>query len=543
MKLIFVLGLFFCLGLRVTGQNPENPKLVVGVVVDQMRYEYLDRYFSLYGEGGFKKLLCEGYSFNNNHIDYLPTSTASGHASIYTGTGPVNHGIIGNKWFDRNEAFMVGSVTDESVTPVGVNSRSGQKSPHRMKSNTVADENRLRTQMRGKTIGISLKDRAAILSAGHTANAAYWFDGKEGKFITSSFYMNELPQWVDNFNNSNTVKSYLKTWNTVYHRKYYTSSGKDINNFEQGFKGKQFTDFPYDLEDLSDENGGFKIIGDSPFGTDLTLDFTLAAISAEGLGTDEHTDFLTLSISSTDKVGHNFGANSKELQDTFIRLDANISKLLEFLDQKVGKGEYLLFLTSDHGSSDEPSYLNSLNMQAGYFDLDNFSQNLENRVNKIWGDDFILEVTRNQVYVDYDKIEEEKIDFEDLENFLALYILQQDGVNRVYTRKQLSAVESAGDIARPFKNGFNPSRSGDVFFLLDPAIIPGKPKKGSAHSSGYSHDTHVPLIFYGMNIDKGGSFRRTNTTDIAPTVSALLGIPFPNSTTGNPLPEILDIGW
>ena len=522
-------------------KSREQPKLVVGIVVDQMRYDYLTRFWDRFGEDGFKKLVNEGYNFKNNHFNYVPTYTGPGHASVYTGTSPMNHGIIGNGWYDKFIHESVYCAGDDSVEPVGTEDDAGKMSPHRMKTTTVSDENRLHTQMRGKTIGVSIKDRGSILPAGHTANAAYWFHGDdEGKWITSSYYMEELPQWVKDFNDSDKVEAYLKPWNTLYDIETYKESGSDKNNFEGGFRGKEYATFPYDLAELSKENGGFDIIENSAYGNDITLEFALAAIEAEELGQDIDTDFLTLSFSSTDKIGHNFGVNSKEIQDTYLRLDKNIAQLLEELNETVGEGNYTIFLTADHGGGDVPAYLDSVNIPAGYFESDEFREELEQFVSEEFDEDELIEsVYNNQVFFNYQVMEEAGISSSELQSKMAHYILQLDQIDKVYTRDQLSSGSFVSGAGVAIQNGFNQKRSGDVVYVLDPATIVYS-RTGSTHGSGLMYDTHAPLIFYGNGVKKGSTTQRTEIVDIAPTLSALLGISFPSGTTGKPLYMMLD---
>ena len=343
MKLV----LNWCLGLFIVavsfGQDQnlksENPKLVVGIVVDQMRYDYLTRFYNHYGDKGFKRLIKEGYNCKNNHFNYVPTYTGPGHASVYTGTTPANHGIISNNWYDKFNKKIQYCAYDPTVKPIGTSNQGETMSPRKMLTTTITDQNRLHTQFKGKTIGVSLKDRGAVLPAGHTANAAYWFRGKdEGNWITSDYYMTELPQWVVEFNTSNKAESYLKEWNTIKPIETYVESGEDDNSFEGGFKGKDKAVFPYHLNELKSQNMGYDIIKSTPYGNSLTTDFALAALKGESLGIDKITDFLTISYSSTDYIGHNFGVNSKEIQDTYVRLDDEIARLLEALDTMVGKG-------------------------------------------------------------------------------------------------------------------------------------------------------------------------------------------------------------
>ncbi|MBT8319734.1 MAG: alkaline phosphatase family protein, partial [Gramella sp.] len=346
----------------------EKPKLVVGIVVDQMRYDYLTRFWDQFGNDGFKRLVNNGFVFKNNHFNYVPTYTGPGHASIFTGTTPENNGIISNSWYDKFEDKFVYCAGDPSFSSVGTSTRAGEMSPNRMLSTTFGDENRLHTQMKGKTIGVALKDRGAILPAGHTANGAYWFvGGNEANWISSTYYMEKLPKWVQEFNASDIAESYLKTWAPLKNIESYIESGNDTNDFEGGYNGMQSATFPYDLKALAPQNGEYELIKATPFGNDLTAEFAKAAVKGESLGKDDFTDVLTLSFSSTDYVGHNFGVNSKEVQDTYLRLDLAIGDFLKYLDQNIGEGEYVVFLTADHGAVEVPSYLKSKKIPAGYF--------------------------------------------------------------------------------------------------------------------------------------------------------------------------------
>ena len=518
-----------------------SPKLVVGVVVDQMRYDYITRFWPRYGEEGFKKLIREGYHLKNNHFNYVPTYTGPGHTSVYTGAAPETHGIISNNWYNKFEEQSVYCAGDPNVEPVGTNSSAGKMSPHRMLTTSVADENRLHTQMRGKTIGVALKDRGSILPAGHTANGAYWFHGQdEGHWITSSFYMEELPKWVQDFNKSGRAESYLKTWNTLYDIKSYVESGTDLNNYEGGFTGKETATFPYDLAELSERNNGFDIIKTTPYGNSLTADFAIAAIDGEDLGQDEITDFLTVSFSSPDYVGHNFGVNSVEVQDTYLRLDQDLARLIKALDEKVGEGNYTLFLTSDHGGVHVPAYLASQQIPAGYFDNKAFNSALKDFVAEEFGTaDAIENISNNQVFFDYDVLFDKDIDSDELEEAVAHFALQYDKINMAYTRSQMESTTYESGMASLLDHGFNQKRSGDVIFVFEPTVISYSPT-GSTHGTGLNYDTHAPLIFYGNGIKQGSSLERTEIVDIAPTISALLGIPFPNGATGRPLEMVLE---
>lgn len=539
-SLLLIIGLLNFSGFSQTPQK-EKAKLVVGIVVDQMRNDYIDRFWDRYSEDGFKRLVNEGYRFKNGHFNYVPTYTGPGHASIFSGTSPMNHGIIGNNWFDKTTGESVYCAGDPEIESVGTTDEAGKMSPHRMIVTSIADENRLATQMRGKTIGIALKDRGAILPAGHTANAAYWFHGKdEGRWISSSFYMNALPNWVVTFNNSGKAASYFKTWDTLYPIETYVESGSDQNNFEGGFKGKESATFPYDLQKLKADNGNFELLKAVAYGNDLTTDFAMAAIDGEKLGQGTDTDFLTLSYSSTDYVGHNFGVNSKEIQDTYLRLDKNIADFLLFLDEKVGKDQYIVFLTADHAGVEVPAYLESVKIPAGYFDSKDFKTKVEDFVGKEYGDENLVQnISNNQVFFNYQLLNEKKIEAAELEGKLAAFILAQDKIHRVYTRDQIVKGAFTKGVEEMIKNGFNHKRSGDLIYILEPAVI-SYSRTGSTHGSAYVYDTHVPMLFYGKGVRKGNTARRSEIVDIAPTIANMLDISFPNGTTGKPLYWMLE---
>ena len=518
-----------------------NPKLVIAIVIDQMRYDYLTRFYSKYGNDGFKRLINDGYNCKNNHYNYVPTYTGPGHASIFTGTSPKNHGIIANYWYDKFSKETVYCAGDSSVFAVGSNAVAERMSPHRMKTTTFADENRLFTQMRGKTIGISIKDRGAILPAGHSANAAYWFRGRdEGNFITSTYYMNSLPKWVSDFNASNIAESYLREWNTLYDINTYTESGSDLNTFETGFQGKESATFPYDLATLKDKNKGFDIIKGTPFGNSIVADFAIKALEEEQLGKDNITDILTVSFSSPDYVGHNFGVNSKEIEDTYIRLDKDLERFFKALDAQVGVGEYTLFLTADHGAVEVPAYLQSAKIPAGYFDKDKFTKDLNAfLVQEFAASNLIESISNDQIFLNKSRLKHLDLDLYDVQYAIVNEVINYKHIDKVYSSGTMQNGTFSTGIEALLQNGYHQKRSGDIILVKDPAVI-SYSKTGSTHGSGSTFDTHVPLLFYGKGIKKGSTYNKTEIIDIAPTISALLGISFPNGATGNVLGFILD---
>lgn len=541
MKLRLSVFLVLLIQCNLIAQNAkQSTKLVVGVVVDQMRFDYLTKFERHYSEDGFKRLQREGFEMKNFHFNYVPTYTGPGHASVYTGTSPMNHGIISNTWYDKFEKKNVYCAADSSVKGLGIDpeDRDGKMSPHRMLTTSFADQNRLHTQFKGKTIGVSIKDRGAILPAGHTANAAYWFaGGDKGDFISSNFYMKTLPDWVKNFNASDVVASYLKEWNTYKDIASYIESGSDLNTYENGFRGKEEATFPYNLKKLATKNGNYSILRTTPYGNDFLLDFAKEAILNEELGQDEFTDVFTLSFSSTDYVGHNFGVNSKEIQDTYVRLDRNIAELLRFLDENIGKGQYTLFLTADHGAVHVPQFLQDEHIPAGYFETDDMSQALKNHLNTMGLKGIIEKVSNNQIFFDYSKFESYS-DFVSAQNEVKHFLLQYKNIDKVYTRETLENSDLSGHPAEFVLRGFHQKRSGDVVYILDNSYI-SYSRKGSTHGSGNNYDTQAPLLMFGNGIKQGKTYSRYHIPDIAPTISALLGIELPNGATGNVISEVL----
>tara|TARA_B110000977_G_C11087146_1_gene495070 strand:- start:576 stop:2231 length:1656 start_codon:yes stop_codon:yes gene_type:complete len=551
MKSPFNYPLFFCFAILFSfaakaQKNPvksneyERPKLVVGIVVDQMRYDYISRFWNGYSEGGFKRLVKGGFNFKNNHYNYAPTSTGPGHASVYTGTTPASHGIIGNDWYDKEIGASVYCVADNTYASVGTASAAGQMSPKQLLTTTISDQLKLHTQSRSKVIAIALKDRGAVLPGGHTADAAYWFHGKkEGSWISSTFYMEALPSWVTQFNRK-VPQQYKKPWELLKSEKAYTQSGLDKNNYEGAYRGETAAVFPHDLVSLWEANGSYDILKATAYGNSLTADFALAALKGENLGKGIDTDFLAVSFSSTDYVGHQFGVNSREIEDTYYRLDLDIERLLKALDAQVGSGNYSLFLTADHAAVQVPTYLQDLKIPSGYFDSKVFKENLNTYVADHYGsEDLIENISNYQVFLNRTLIAQLDIDLEDMQEDLAQFILQDPAVERSYTAYQMWGEEYTKGIPYILQNGYNPKRSGDVLFVLKPAVI-SYSKTGSTHGSPQIYDTHTPLLFFGKGFKQGASFERSEIPDIAPTVAAMLGIAFPNGTTGKPLTEVLE---
>ena len=519
----------------------KKPKLVIGIVIDQMRYDYLTRFADRYGKDGFNRILKNGFSLENAHYNFIPTYTAVGHASIYAGTSPNNHGIISNNWYDKVLKKSIYCVDDVNYKTIGNDGIVGQKSPHRLYTTTVADQLQLAQNMQGKTIGIAIKDRSAILPVGHTANAAYWYDaGNKNQWITSSFYMEELPDWVKAFNSNNKADAYLnEAWETLYDIKTYSQSRADNNIYENNLNGQEKPVFPKNLKKLREQNDNFSLIKTIPAGNTYTIDFAKAVVKGEQLGKSEFTDFLAVSFSSTDYVGHRYGVASVETEDTYLRLDKDLGHFFNFLDTEVGKENYTLFLTADHAAVHVPSYLQSLKIPAHYISTTKLKKFLSDITQKYFNSKELIEnVSNYQIFLNQEKIEALGFNKNTVAQRLADEVLSFDKIYKAVTAKTLQTTNFTEGIMHSLQQGYNPKFSGDVLMIPYPATL-NYSRKGTSHGSGYSYDTHVPVIFYGNGIKKGASKKTYKIIDIAPTISNLLKIEAPNGTSGKIIEEVL----
>ena len=519
----------------------QKPKLVVGLVIDQMRWDYLYRYQSKYTDGGFKRLLNTGFSLNNVMIPYIPTVTALGHTSVYTGSVPSIHGIAGNDWTDKSTGKNVYCTTDTSVQAVGTsNAKIGQHSPRNLWSTTITDQLGIATNFRSKVVGVSLKDRASILPAGHNPTGAFWFDDSSGDFITSSYYMNDLPTWVKDFNAKNLPKSLVANgWDTLLPIEQYTESTSDNNKWEGLLGSAQTPTFPYsnlaaDYEVKKDN------IRSTPFGNTLTLKFAEAAIDGYHMGRNADTDFLAINIASTDYAGHKFGPNSIEVEDVYLRLDRDLAAFFKMLDTKVGKGKYLVFLTADHGAAHSEGYMEANKMATGFFG-EEFEKTLNTKLKEKFGEDkMIWGIDNYQVYLNQNLIKEKNLDTDKIKDEV-LKILKADPT--VLYAVDLDEVAEAS-IPEPIKtriiNGYNWQRSGDIQVISHDGMLPPYSKTGTTHSVWNSYDSHIPLIFMGTGIKNGQSNKPHFMTDIAPTLAQILKIENPSGNIGNPIPEVTE---
>lgn len=505
----------------------SQPKLVVGIVVDQMRYDYIQKYWDKFGNDGFKRLVNEGYNCKNTNYNYVPTFTGPGHSAIYTGTTPGINGIVANDWYDRNSGKSMYCAQDTLVSTVGSTSLAGRMSPKNLLSSTIGEELRKSSQNKSKVIGIALKDRGAILAAGHRADASYWYDGSTGNWITSTYYMKELPLWVSDFNKKESAKKYLsQPWTTSLPIEKYTESDVDDNICEESFKGKERPTFPYDLQLLMKDNGALGLIRATPFGNSFTKDFAIETIKNENMGKGNAADMLCVSFSSTDYIGHQFGPQSIEVEDCYIKLDQDISELLKFLDQWVGKNNALVFLTADHGAAESVPCLQKKNIPAGVVDEKTISDSLKRFSARTFGDSLLMKVSDFNIYLLKERILEKKLQVGDVKDKTVAYLLKFNGIADAMSKEMLQERNFKDPIRAKVKAGFYPDRSGDIIYVLKENWVEGF-HKGTTHGSPYSYDTHVPLLWWGYTVKPGSSDEAVTITQITPTVSGLLKIPAP----------------
>ncbi len=517
----------------------NRPKLVVGLVVDQMRWDYLYRFNDRYEAGGFRRLLGEGFTCENTHIDYLPTETGPGHTCIYTGSVPSIHGIAANNFFIQSTGRYMYCAEDTTVQTVGSTSPAGMMSPRNMQASTITDELKMATNFRSKVIGIALKDRGSILPAGHTPDGAYWFDDASGNWITSTYYIKSLPAWVDQFNSKKLVSTYLsKPWNTLYPIDSYKQSTADNTPFEGAYRGETAPVFPHNIPSLKGKD--FSAIRSNPYGNTFTLDFAKAAMEAERLGQGTQTDFLAVSLSSTDYIGHQFGPNSIEAEDVYLRLDHDIAAFFTYLDGKLGKGNYTVFLSADHGAANNSTFLKEHNIPTGLFD----GTAAVNELNRIIEKEdniklAVLSFDNYQINFNNVAIAAGKGNMAKLKQECTDWLSKQPGVLYVVDMQRIQEASIPADLRERIINAYNSERSGSIQVVMKPGWYASRSRTGTSHGVSSPYDTHIPLIFMGWGIQHGSLNRDTHMTDISATLAALLHIQMPSGCIGKVIPEAL----
>jgi predicted AlkP superfamily pyrophosphatase or phosphodiesterase len=519
---------------QINAQNTNQPKLVIGIVVDQMRWDYLYRYQEKYTANGLNRLLDKGYVCQNTQIPYVPTYTAPGHTCIYTGSVPAITGIVANNWYDKKIDKVIYCTDDNSVKTVGDSTLAGVMSPKNLLVTTITDELRLASNFQSKTIGIAIKDRGAILPAGHAANGAYWFSGASGNWITSTYYRNDLPTWVQNENKKvEQDKMMQQSWQTIMAIEKYHESTEDKVSWETPYKGEAEPVFTHQLE--AELMKSPDLLRALPYGNTMTLEMAKAAITGEGLGADNITDFLTVSLSSTDYIGHQFGTNSVEIEDTYLRLDKDLANFFEYLDATVGKGKYVLFITADHGAAHNASFLQTHHIPSGNEISDSISKKINEFVAQKFGDkELIAGIINQQIYFDEKLLNDDIAKTNLLSQSLIQYIKTLPGVADVIELKNISTSTLVSDYKTDLTNGYNAQRSGNLYIVLQPGWMDDF-TKGTTHGSFYRYDTHIPLIWYGAGVKQGVDYSQIYMTDISATIASMLHIQEPNGCIGKPI--------
>jgi len=519
MKGIFAAAIVFSCAAVVNGAPiPKKPKLIVAVVVDQFRYDYLLRFRDGY-TSGFKRILEQGAVFDDAHHIHYPTVTAIGHSTVLTGATPSFSGIVGNDWYDRETGKRVTSVSDPNTKLLGADTSAAGSSPRRLIVSTVGDEIKMSGQT-SKVIGISIKDRAAILPAGHMADGAYWFDDRSGHWVTSSYYMENLPAWVVRVNEA---KPAAKTVNG----KWFPVDAKAGSAKPFCAMGAATGDTPR-----------CRSIEASPWGNELIEDFAEQALLGEKLGRHQGTDVLAVSFSANDYVGHAKGPDSPEVRDLSLRTDRLLGKLLNALDRDVGLSNVVFVMTGDHGVVPVPEVNEARHMPGGRLSEPALSKAMEDALAAKYGAGKWITTTVGTVpYLNTALIESKKLDEAEVERTAADAARATPHVFRVYTREQILRGQVAEDsVTAAVRNGLYPSRSGDIFVIQEPGYL--YEAGGTSHGTPFNYDTHVPVIFMGQGIKPGHYYEKIAVNDIAPTLAAIAEVAQPNGSVGRVLQEM-----
>jgi predicted AlkP superfamily pyrophosphatase or phosphodiesterase len=522
---------------------PDKPKIVIGIVVEQLRFDQLEKIRDELGENGIRKLLNEGTTFRNASYGYLLTQGAPGYATINTGTEPAFHGIPSDNWYEPLKNELIFCTKDIRVNPVGGSFENGLHSAANLLSTTFSDELRLSSNRRSKAFGIGFKEYSAIFGAGHIGNAAYWFDERTGTWMTSSYYMKELPGWVNDFNALRFSDKYLSgQWDRLRDETSYSMALPDSSVYEAGFDGRVV--FPYDLNKMSMSGGLIKrreytLLKETPFSNSMTTDFAIRLLEQEGLGTGDQTDYLSIAYSATDFIGHRFGPSSMEAYDALFRLDREIEQLLTWLNDKIGKKNILVYFTAAHGVSEVPAILEANRIPAGYFRQNQAVQLLRSYLNATYGQgEWVRGYHERQIFLNRTLIEDAKIPLEEIQNKVSRFLIQFSGVAAAYPSYAFEKDNFTNGHLRKISNSYSPLRSGDVMVILQPGWV-DRGEYVTNHNSPFDYDSHVPLIWYGWSVNRAVVNRKVNITDIAATLSAIVRIPLPNACSGDPLPEII----
>lgn len=539
-------GLFFILiflsSNSLSAQSAKNaestvPKLVVVLSVDQMRTDYLTRYWNKFQAGGFKRLVNEGAECSNTQLNLHIQKISTGTATLFTGTFPASHGIVNDTWYDRLKKKEINCINDDYYITVGSDSKEGERSAVKLLAPTIGDLIKINTRNKSKVFSVAMNDVSAVLSAGHAANGAYWFDSQNGNMISSSYYVDVFPEWVREFNAKNYAKTFSqRDWTTLLPVTSYTESLADAYILEKGYYDKWNT-FPYSMKKIKEKAGSYKFLKTTPFGNSIVKDFATSLILSEDLGRDEYPDFLAITFTSMDYENNSFGPASVEMEDTYLRLDQDIASILDFIDKRVGKGNALVVLTSSCSSVYPVDYLKEeFNMPAGTFSPESAIALLKSFLNITYGQgDWIEVVSDQQIYFNRELLEKKNIKPEDIETKTAAFINQFEGVKIALTSASFGQGDySKGQLA-VIANSYNFKRSGDVLFQLEDGWQPVYKYQRTI----YNDNSNIPFILHGNAIRHKLVRTKTTAEDLMPTILEILHMPIPDQCSGNILEEIL----
>ncbi len=510
--------------------SKRNPKLIVSIVVEGLRADYLTRFKDRFSENGLKRLIDSSYYCKNARVNYIKPSSAPSHASIFTGAVPSIHGIVGNTWLNESHEMYTYCVSDPEVRYVGIKENRAGVSPKNLKANTIGDQLKISTNFKSKVVSISVSDRAAILSGGRGADVAYFFDTQSAKWVSSDYYIDELPRWIKKVNDSiSSIKSF--EWETLYPSKSYTLSTFDDVEWESELsKNKNSPTFPKEYQNLS------RWIRTSPVGMESTFSLAQKLITHQSLGLDEYSDLLNISLNAIDYIGHSYGPNSVEIEDSILRLDQLISSFIGFLNHFIKKEDYLLVLTSAHGMLEAPEYLMKKKLYSGTLKTKKLLTDVDFELKAKFGDfNWIDNVDNPYVYLNHTSMQEAGITRNEIVEDLKSILENVDGIYKVVDLTNIEGENLPKNIERILKNSIYPSTNGsaDLIVVLSPNWMDSSwSTKGSNHVSFFNYDTQIPVLFYGCGIKPTLDFSITNITDIAPTLCQLLGIAVPNAASG-----------
>lgn len=516
----------------------DKPKLVVAIVVEQMREDYMDRFWDNFDHKGFKKLAINGTYCQNANYNYSLTQTAPGYATIVTGAEPSEHGIVSDYWYNPLTGNKENCIVDKKYRAVGQKNAEGSFSPKNLLTTTYSDEAKLFNRGKSKIISVSLSQYGAVLSAGFSADAAYWMDIESGNWITSNYYMNELPKWVVELNEKKMPDEYLsREWHPMMDLDRYNEVLPDSSEYEFGIDGV-YKVFPYVYQDIVKTVPNYELMYMIPEGNTHTTDLAISAIYNEDLGKDDETDFLFINYTVSENIGRLYGPQSIELQDLFLRLDQDLGHLIDVIEETVGKNNVLIYLTSNHGVSETPQYLLDNKMPAGSFKQHYILALLNSYLKAIYGEgDWVLDYSNNQIYLNKTLIEDSQIPLAEFQEKVISFIINSAGISNAISSHQFQNIVFEKGMPQKMQNSFNQKRSGDIMISLKAGWIEDIPYSTN-HNSGYKYDTNVPLIFYGWKVKKQKLYDNVNITDIAPTMSLILGTPAPPASSGNTLSDV-----